>query len=416
MSVTATFSLGPSIRPPHAPRRPLQPQPARRGCGAVFQSRARQPGRRPRSRPLPAPRAAYEPYPWQEEDFYEAGLQLVQGTLEGAAQGALITLGRERGAVVPRWRCRPQHRQRQDPRAAYVVFMTLPSAPARTETPEIDRQAGAPRAAARPAALPTNTPRCCARCTPAKPVLPASAPARAAGFLLVMRTNGATGQLEDEERGLVLAVGGDTMRSISLLTQRGGGDRPLALDLLWQVGQEAGAPGGAGPQAAATLRAHARCRGQPQAAPCWTSASSSLALAQLWWLGRRGLRLYHPFHALCWPSRLKPHACKPCTPACMQPPKRTWCCPVPADPGAGAGDQQARLAAAAGGDRGAAGVGVHRQVRALLAARQSWGGVAAMVRVRIVEASARTARGWQPWRPTRTLIHQQHPLVLHPCP
>lgn len=67
-----------------------------------------------------------------------------------------------------------------------------------------------------------------------------------------MRTNGATGQLEDEERGLVLAVGGDTMRSISLLTQRGGGDRPLALDLLWQVGQEAGAPGGAGPQAAAT--------------------------------------------------------------------------------------------------------------------------------------------------------------------
>lgn len=176
MSVTATFSLGPSIRPPHAPRRPLQPQPARRGCGAVFQSRARQPGRRPRSRPLPAPRAAYEPYPWHEEDFYEAGLQLVQGTLEGAAQGALITMGRERGGVVPRWRCRPQHRQRQDPGAAYVVFMTLPSAPARTETPEIDRQAGAPRGQPRSPPTPLAAVRAAHLPSPFSPPPPPPAP------------------------------------------------------------------------------------------------------------------------------------------------------------------------------------------------------------------------------------------------
>ncbi len=56
-----------------------------------------------------------------------------------------------------------------------------------------------------------------------------------AGFLLLMRVD-SRGELSDEEHGLVLAVGGDTMRCISLLTQRSAGERPLALDLLWQVG------------------------------------------------------------------------------------------------------------------------------------------------------------------------------------
>ncbi|GAB4822430.1 hypothetical protein N2152v2_009476 [Parachlorella kessleri] len=59
--------------------------------------------------------------------------------------------------------------------------------------------------------------------------------ASAEGFLLLMRVD-AGGELVDEEKGLVLAVGGDTMRSISQATQhKGPHDRPLALDLLWSI-------------------------------------------------------------------------------------------------------------------------------------------------------------------------------------
>lgn len=41
--------------------------------------------------------------------------------------------------------------------------------------------------------------------------------------------------IEDAERGLVLAVGGDTLSGIALLMQGKEGERPLSLDLLWTV-------------------------------------------------------------------------------------------------------------------------------------------------------------------------------------
>lgn len=51
----------------------------------------------------------------------------------------------------------------------------------------------------------------------------------------------ASGQVEDPERGLLVAVGGDTMAGIAMLAQGRAGERPLSLDLLWSVlerGQE----------------------------------------------------------------------------------------------------------------------------------------------------------------------------------
>ena len=82
--------------------------------------------------------------------------------------------------------------------------------------------------------------------------LPVSAAALARNVNDVCVLQGPSGELADEERGLVLAVGGDTMRSISLLTQRNPADRPLALDLLWQArhAREGRERGRAGPDGA----------------------------------------------------------------------------------------------------------------------------------------------------------------------
>lgn len=41
--------------------------------------------------------------------------------------------------------------------------------------------------------------------------------------------------IEDTERGLILAVGGDTLSGIALLMQGRDGERPLCLDLLWTM-------------------------------------------------------------------------------------------------------------------------------------------------------------------------------------
>ncbi|KFM27981.1 hypothetical protein F751_0667 [Auxenochlorella protothecoides] len=67
---------------------------------------------------------------------------------------------------------------------------------------------------------------------PPPPQTPGSA-SQSSGHLLLMR-DGPRG-IEDTERGLILAVGGDTLSGIALLMQGRDGERPLCLDLLWTV-------------------------------------------------------------------------------------------------------------------------------------------------------------------------------------
>ena len=55
------------------------------------------------------------------------------------------------------------------------------------------------------------------------------------GWMLFQREN-EEGHIEDPDRGLIVAIGGDTYNAISLLLQGGRVEaRPLTVDLLWRV-------------------------------------------------------------------------------------------------------------------------------------------------------------------------------------
>ena len=107
---------------------------------------------------------------------------------------------------------------------------------------------GRRRAANRSSHTPTAAPSCCSVqefYRASLQLVQGTMGALPQGYLLLMR-KAEDGAIEDGERALVLAVGGDTLQGVAMLMQGQASERPLSLDLLWAILERGQVRGGCG--------------------------------------------------------------------------------------------------------------------------------------------------------------------------